>query len=100
MTLNEIQAKIEAIARNARIREAKNFEERAAAIDLIKFPVIACLEEFTAEAGCPDDVLLLKHSAENLKTELEEVDTRLFEQLREKLSKGKALKDLVREYVD
>jgi hypothetical protein len=103
MTINELQTRVETVAQNASIRKEKNFEERAAAIDFIEFPVTACIDELLLAAPQQGKLLLLKQRAEQVKAGLEEIDNSLFEKLRENIRMGrytgKELKKLVKQYV-
>jgi tRNA/tmRNA/rRNA uracil-C5-methylase (TrmA/RlmC/RlmD family) len=100
----EIQSAIEAMEKNTLLHEEKNFDERMEAIGFIEFQIIDQLEELLRKTAQPNKLLLLKHRAERVKSELEEIDANLFKKLRASIRAGgytgKAFKNLVHEYVD
>jgi hypothetical protein len=104
MTIFEIGSYIEAMEKNSLLLEEKNFDKRVEVIEFIGFPVIDQIEELLRNADLPDELILLKYRAEKLRAELEKVDTRLFQKLRDAIRieghSGERFKKLVGEYVD
>ncbi|HTE01061.1 MAG TPA: class I SAM-dependent methyltransferase [Mucilaginibacter sp.] len=100
----EIQTHIQAIENNAELYDEKNFNERMEAIDFIEFQVIDQIEELSLKTDQPTQLSLLKHRAEKIKSDLEAIDTNLFQKLRTNIRAkgctGKDFKNLVSEYVD
>ena len=103
MVTREIQADIEAVEKNAALREAINFDSRAAALDYLEFHVIDRLEGLLQAINPPTELLLLKQDAENVKRQLETIDAALFERLRATIRTGRCsgatLMDLIHTYV-
>lgn len=100
----EIQSYIEAIEKNSSLYEEKNFDKRIDVIDCIGFQVIDRIEELLRKTVQPDELTLLRYRAEKVKSELEEIDIRLFQRLqatiRTKGYTGVGFEDLINEYVD
>lgn len=100
----EMQSYIRAIEKNSSLYQEKNFDIRMEVIDLIGFRVIDQIEALLKKTAQPDKLLLLKHSAEKVKAELEEIDINLFKKLRTNIRAegytGKEFKNLVSEYFD
>ena len=94
MTILEIQAYIDDIVKNAALYEEKNFDQRMEVEDFLGLLV----------PDQPDQLSLLHARTEKVRSELEEIDKKLFQQLREGIRRGrysgKEFKNLVREYVD
>ncbi len=100
----EIQSYIEEMENDLSLYEEKNFDDRIDAIDFIGFPIIGQIEELLAKTAQPDKLLLLKHRAQKIKSELEGIDNSLFQKLQENIRKGgytgKEFRKLVKKYVD
>jgi hypothetical protein len=100
----EIQSDIGAIESNPFLFDEENFDQRIEAIDFIEFQIINLIEGLRGEINQSEKLLLLKHRAEKLKSELEEVNITLFGKLREEIRKGayraNDFKSLVNKYVD
>lgn len=94
MTILEIQAYIDGIGKNAALYEEKNFDQRMEVEDFLGLLV----------PDQPDQLSLLHARTEKVRSELEEIDKKLFQQLREGIRlgrySGKEFKNLIREYVD
>jgi len=76
---------------------------RMEVIDFIEFQVIGQIEELMQKKVRSDQLILLRHSAEKAKSELEEIDIKLFQKLRTNIRigcRGNTFKSLVNEYVD
>jgi hypothetical protein len=103
LAITEIQSDIEEIAENSFLYEEKNFDMRMDAIDFIGFHVIDQLDTLLQTTLHQDKWIPLKHRAEKVKAELEEINNNLFQKLRAKIGitgcKGKEFKKLVNEYV-
>jgi hypothetical protein len=104
MVIREIQSHIGAIEENPSLYKDKNFDKRVEVIDFLEFHVIDPVEELLQKKPQTDQLLLLKHRAEKVKIELEEVDLDLFQKLRANIRTGaytgKEFKNLVHEYLD
>lgn len=103
MATGEIRADIEAVERNAALREEINFGSRAEALDYLEFHVTNRIEGLLQTINPPTDLLLLKQDAENVKRQLEAIDVTLFERLRAIIRTGRCsgvtLMDLIYTYV-
>ena len=104
MSISEIAVYIEAIATNSSLYEEKNFDNRIEAIDFIGFDIIDQIDELLRETGQPVKFVSLKDRAEKLKSALEEIDSNLFQRIREDIRmgdcRGQAFKNMVNAYVD
>lgn len=102
--ISEIRAGLDAIARNAAIRDGKNFAARAEAIDFIESDILARIEVLQASdasqssgdprsSGARDAQALsaLKSEAERVSAQLESIDETLFLKLRAELRAAKAM---------
>ena len=102
-TILEIQSHITAIAENPSLYEEKSFDKRVEAIDFIGFHIIDQIDALLQITPQTDKSILLKHRAEKVKAELEEIDNNLFQKLRANIRAGeytgKEFKNLVNEYV-
>ena len=100
----ELQSYIGAIEKNSSLYEEKSFDTRMEVIDSIGFHVIDRIEELLKKTTQSGKLILLKHRTEKVKYELEEIDSNLFQRLRENIRAGrytgKEFKSLVKEYVD
>ena len=100
----EIQSDLDSIEKDTLLYEEKGFDTRIEVIDFIEFQVINRIEALLLKTAQPDQLISLKHRAEKVKTELEEIDANLFKKLRASIrtgrSTGKEFKNLVNEYID
>jgi hypothetical protein len=100
---DEILSGIEAIEKDEKLYQEKNFNLRSQAIDYIEFHII---DRIDALMGSTDvyDLMSLKQYAKKVKCHLEDVDARMFHQLRAKISQGgykeELLMDLIDEHLD
>jgi hypothetical protein len=101
--MHEIQADIEAFAKNVALSEEANFARRAEAIDDLEFHIIDRIDALLQAPHPPAGLIALKQQAERVKRRLEAVDERLFRRLRADIRAGgragAALKELIHEYV-
>jgi len=104
MAVANLQSTIETIETNSSLYEEKNFDKRMEAIDFIEFEVIDQIEGLLGKTAQPDQLILLKHRVEKVKSELEEIDSKLFQRLQASIRIGEytgaAFKDLIGKYVD
>ncbi len=104
LSISDIQSYIEATPKDASLYEENNFDRRMEVIDFIGFQMMDQIEELLRKTDQPATLIALKSHAEQLKSELEDIDNRLFQQIqaaiRTGVYTGKAFKDLVAEYVD
>jgi SAM-dependent methyltransferase len=104
MTISAMQSYIETIAANSSLYEEKNFDKRMEVIDFIEFQIIDQTGDLMRKTAQPDQLILLKSRAEQIRSDLEEIDSRLFQRLqaniREEAYTGAAFKDLITEYLD
>ncbi|HMI62443.1 MAG TPA: class I SAM-dependent methyltransferase, partial [Puia sp.] len=104
MTISAIQSYIGTIEGDASLFEEKNFDQRIEVIDFIGFQVMDQIEEHLQNTDHPESLVLLRSCAEKLRSQLEEIDTRLFQKLlttiRTGALTGNDFKDLITEYVD
>ena len=100
---DEILSDIEAIEKNGKLYQERNFYLRSQAIDYIEFHIIDRIDALM-ESTDVYDLMSLKQYAKKVKCHLEDVDTRMFHQLRTKISqgvyKGELLMDLIDEHLD
>jgi len=103
MTLLEIASYIHSIAHNTSLYQEKEFDQRMEVIDFLGFQIVHRLDELQAAAAVSPQLRTLRNRAEQLKSDLESVDSRLFQQLRTTIRStgcsGPAFKALVNEYV-
>lgn len=104
MTSLAIQSHIDSIEETKALYEERNFDKRVEAIDFLEFHIIDPLEDLLQNTNHPDELILLKDRAGNIKTKLEEIDLNLFQKLREDIRSGKCagkmFKAMVNEYID
>lgn len=102
MTFQEIELHIQTIADDGLIYGEKNFDARADAIDFLEFHILDQIDTLL-RAEDHDRLTELHHQATEIKSQLEEVDNKLFSKLqheiKQKRYKGEAFEALVREYV-
>ena len=100
----EILSDIEIIESDEKLYREKNFIARSQAIDHIEFHIIDRIDALTEGRESVNQLIFLKQNAKKIKFRLEEVDIRMFQQLRAKISqegyRGKLLMDLFEEYLD
>jgi len=100
----EIQSYLGELEKDYSLYKEKNFDKRMEAIDFIGFPILDRLGELLQTTTQPEQLISLKDRAENLKSQLEEIDRRLFQSLqviiRTERCRGKEFKDLLKKYVD
>jgi hypothetical protein len=100
----EILSDIDIIAKDEKLFLEKNFILRTQAIDDIEFHVIDRIQFFAESADSFDQLNDIKQYAEKIRSQLEEVNTKMFQKLREQISlggyRGKALMHLMNEYLD
>lgn len=103
MVIYAIQSDIEAIERSTALYEETNFDRRVAAIDYIEFNIVDRIEGLLHTINQPEELTPLKQAAEKVKRQLEEIDDNLFQRLRADIRSGictgRALKELINEYV-
>jgi len=103
MTVFEIQSHIEEIEHNSSLYEEKSFDKRIEVIDFLEFHIIDQIECLLQKTERPDELILLKFRVEKVKSQLEKIDTNLFQKLRENIKKGEykgqAFRNLVNEYI-
>ncbi|MDB5025178.1 MAG: Histone methylation protein [Mucilaginibacter sp.] len=103
MAVFEIQSAIEATEKNSLLYEEKSFDYRIEIIDFLGFHLIDQIDDLlrkTAESG---PLILLKYRVEKVKSELEKIDSNLFQRLQANIRIGgyaaKEFKELINEYV-
>ena len=100
----EMLSAVSLIMENALLYDEKNFDQRMEAIDFIDFQIIDRIADLLQKTDAAPQLLSLKHQAEKIKTELEEIDINLFEKLRANIKaglyNGKELRNLVNDYVN
>jgi hypothetical protein len=101
---DEILKDIETISKNEKLYQEKNFNSRLQALDYIEVHVIDRINTLMEGTDVSDAMNFLKQYALKVKNDLEVVDTRMFHQLRTKISqegyKGRILMDLIDEHLD
>jgi Histone methylation protein DOT1 len=100
----EILSDIETIANDEMIFRDKNFIIRSQAMDDLEFRVIDRLKSLAESGDLFDRLIDLRQKAEQVRRQLEEVNTKMFDRLRPKISgqhyRGKKLMNLINEYLD
>jgi precorrin-6B methylase 2 len=98
----EMQSAVALIQKNALLYDEKNFDQRVEAIDFIDFQIIGRVVDLLQKSASSAALLSLKHWAEKVKTELEEIDIKLFKKLQANIRagayNGKEFKKLINEY--
>jgi len=99
----EIDVHIENVKNNSLLHYEKNFDERTDAIDFLEFHILNQIDALRKVESNQERLTELYHKAEQLKSQLEEIDNKLFRRLqreiKEKRYRGEAFEALVREYV-
>jgi predicted RNA methylase len=85
-TIREIRSHIEAIENNKALYEEMNFSDRVDALDSLEFDVIARVESLLLMSDWHEELMGLKQHAEMVKIQLEDVDERLFQRLRDNIA--------------
>ncbi len=100
--VREILADIETIGTDGELYQEKNFNKRSQALDDIEFHIIDRVDALMESKGTTDQLNNLKHYAMKVRDRLEEVNTRIFHQLRTKISqegpREKKLMELINEF--
>lgn len=95
---------IETIRRDRMLYQEKNFYARLQAIDDIEFHIIGSIDALMQNGMEPGEANLLRQAAEKIKHALEAVDSKMFHQLRAKISRGtyrgEKLMHMIDEYFD
>ncbi|HMQ53487.1 MAG TPA: hypothetical protein PKE64_31345 [Anaerolineae bacterium] len=103
MAIQEIQLDLQAIESNAALCEETNFDRRVEAIDYLEFKIIDRIEGLLSTTNQPEELTILKQSAERVKNHLEETNANLFQRFRADIRRGgchgTALKGRINEYV-
>jgi len=104
MTTTEIESYIESIEKNVLLYEEKNFDKRNDAIEFIEFQVLDPIEMLLQKSAQQDKLVSLKSRVEKIRCELNEIDSKLFQKIRENIRAkglhGAAFKNMVSEYFD
>ena len=100
MVLAEIQADIQTIEQDEAIHQEINFNSRANAIDFIDFHIIDRIEGLLQNPEQGEELEILQQRAEKKKYELEDIDSKLFKQLREKIRTGMCTGASFKEMID
>ena len=102
-TFLKIQVDIEAFEKDTSLYEEESFDQRLDAIDFLEFHVIGHIESLIEKTVRPNQLILLKQRAENIKLELEAINNSLFKKLRVGIRSnewtGEPLKKLLGKYV-
>ena len=104
MTIDDIQSYLETTEEDFLLYQERNFDKRIEIIDFIEFQIIDSIEELLRKTTQPDKLILLKHHAEKVKSNFEEIDSNLFKKLQHKIRtekcRGKEFTNLLKEYLD
>jgi SAM-dependent methyltransferase len=104
MTVFELQSYIESIEHDSVLFQEQNFSRRIEVIDFLEFQFTDLLERLLQKTFQADELNLLKHRAEKVRSLLEEINTELFQKLQARIQAaaltGKAFKNLINEYFD
>lgn len=104
MTLSEIELHIENIKSNSSLFHEKNFDARIDAIDFLEFHILDQINTLRNTEPDQDRLAELYRHAEKIKSQLEEIDNRLFsrlqQEIKQKKCRGNAFETIVKEYVN
>ena len=104
MTLYEIQSYIQIITNNVLFHDERNFDTRTDAIDFLEFHILNQIDALRKVQPDQERLTALQHQAEKIKSQLEEIDNKLFQRLQREIKQknhsGNAFETLVREYVN
>ncbi len=104
MTIDSILADLDIIKKDSTLHHEKNFRLRLKAIDHIELHIIDRIDSLLKRGGPPGQMNVLRQHAEKVRRDLEDVDARMFDTLRTKISqedrKKEMLLQLIDEYVD
>jgi len=98
--ITDIQADIKSIESNTSIYDEHNFDNRANAIDFIDFHILDRIESLRQSIQNSPRLDLLEQHAKELKQQLEDIDTCLFERLRQNIRAGIPFKNIIYKYID
>lgn len=104
LTIFEIRSYLGEIEKDYSLYEEKNFGKRMEVIDFIGFPMLDQLADLLQTSDQPEQLISLLTQAEKLKSQLEEIDSRLYQKLQATIRTegctGKEFRNLVNKYVD
>jgi len=102
--ISEIISCIEVIDQSAFLYNEKSFDSRIEIIDFIEFQIIDQIDWLLQKTDGPNELMLLKQRAAEIKHQLEGINADLFQRLRESIRNksftGKGFRSLISEYVD
>jgi len=98
MEILDIEADIANIENDAAIYSEPNFDRRANAIDFIDFHILDRIEILQQNAKEVRQFELLEQRARKIRQSLEDIDTKLFKQLREDIRSGVPFGDIIFKY--
>ncbi|HLA59737.1 MAG TPA: hypothetical protein VK622_13275 [Puia sp.] len=100
----EMLSEIESIAKDEKLFHEKNFIIRSQAMDDLEFHVLDRIQFIREGTDSFDRLNDLKQYAEKVRRQLEDVNTKMFQKLRDQVSQGglreKMLMNLMNEYLD
>ena len=103
MNLSKIQSQFEKIEKDPFLFEERNFEKRQEGIEFIDFQILQQIDDLILKTGQAKRWLQLKLRAEKIKGELEKINFKLFQQLRERIRNGEIagekFKNLIHDYI-
>jgi hypothetical protein len=103
MRFPDIESNIQAIANSTSLYDEKNFDARTDAIDFLEFHILDQIDALRKVESDQDRLAEFHHQAKEIKCQLEEIDTKLFQRLpqeiKEKKYTSKMFEALVGEYV-
>ena len=95
---------IDTVANDEKIFHEMNFIMRSQAMDDLEFHVIDRIQSLAENADSSDRLNVVKQYAEQVRSQLEEVNTKMFDQLRLRISgehyRGEKLMKLINEYLE
>ena len=104
MRFPDIESNVQAIANSTSLYDEKNFDARTDAIDFLEFHILDQIDTLRKVESDQDRSTELHHQAEKIKSQLEEIDHKLFKRLQQDIKRksyhGEAFEALVREYVN
>ncbi|HTK20341.1 MAG TPA: class I SAM-dependent methyltransferase [Mucilaginibacter sp.] len=104
MGIAEIESYVQTIQNNPSLYDEKNFDARTDAIDFLEFHILDQIDSLRNIESDQGSLTVLRHQAEKVKSQLEEIDNKLFQRLKQEIREGKysvkAFEALIREYVN
>lgn len=103
MIFPEINSNIQTIIDNISVYGEKNFDARTNAIDFLEFHILDQIDTLRKDELDQNKLTDLQHQAEKVKSQLEEIDNKLFQRLQREIKQkkhSKGFEELIKSYVN